>query len=147
MIDPLDWQARIDGTLNHSRSCVRLPLRSCHAITITLFDNAAASGLLAAFGYDADRLAEERAKIEAFDTANQAQEMAKGASQQASQDQEAALTKMNEWVAQYVKIAKVALRGKKQSLEKIGVTARTSKTAAQRAAPTKAAATRAAKKA
>ena len=54
---------------------------------------------------------------------------------------------MNDWVAQYLKIAKVALRGKKQLLEKIGVLARTSKTAAQKAAPQKAAATRAAKKA
>ena len=113
----------------------------------TLFDNAADSGLLADFGYDADRIAAERAKIEAFDTANQAQEMAKGASQQAAQDQEAALTKMYDWVAQYLKIAKVALRGKKQLLEKIGVAARTTKTAAQKAAPQKAAATRAAKKA
>jgi hypothetical protein len=112
----------------------------------TLFDNAAKSGLLADFGYDADRIAAERAKIAAFDTANQAQEMAKGAAQQASQDQEAALTKMNEWVAQYLKIAKVALRGRRQSLEKIGVLARTTKTAAQQAAPQKAAVTRAAKK-
>ena len=56
------------------------------------------------------------------------------------------LAAMNDWVAQYVKIAKVALRGKKQLLEKIGVTARTSKRAAQRAASAKAAATRAAKK-
>ncbi len=53
---------------------------------------------------------------------------------------------MSDWAAQYLKIAKVALRGKKQLLEKIGVTARTSKTAAQRAAPTKAAVMRAAKK-
>jgi hypothetical protein len=111
-----------------------------------LFDNAASSGLLAGFGYDADRIAAERAKIEAFDAANQAQEAAKGSAQQATQDQDAALAKMNEWVAQYLKIAKVALRNKKQSLEKLGVLARTSKTAAQRAAPKKAAATRAAKK-
>jgi len=40
----------------------------------------------------------------------------------------------------------VALSGKPQLLEKLGVLARTSKTAAQRAAPKKAAATRAAKK-
>ena len=80
-------------------------------------------------------LAAERAKIEAFDQANQAQEMAKGAAQQATQDQDAALAALSEWVAQYLKIAKVALRGKKQLLEKIGVTARTSKTAAQKAAP------------
>ena len=73
--------------------------------------------------------------------------MAKGAAQQAAQDQDAALAKMSDWVAQYLKIAKVALRGKKQLLEKIGVLARTSKTAAQKAAPQKAAATRAAKKA
>jgi predicted pyridoxine 5'-phosphate oxidase superfamily flavin-nucleotide-binding protein len=112
----------------------------------TLFDNAAESGLLAEFGYDAERIAAERGKLEALDTANQAQKMAKGAAQQASQDQEAALAKMSEWVAQYLKIAKVALRGKKQLLEKIGVTARTTKTAAQKAAPAKAAATRAAKK-
>jgi predicted pyridoxine 5'-phosphate oxidase superfamily flavin-nucleotide-binding protein len=113
----------------------------------TLFDNAADSGLLVDFGYDDERIGAERDKIEALDAANQAQELAKGAAQQATQDQDAALAKMNEWVAQYLKIAKVALRGKKQLLEKIGVTARTTKTAAQRAAPKKAAATRAAKKA
>ena len=112
----------------------------------TLFDNAE-SVALADFGYDADRIAAERAKIEAFDQANQTQEAAKGSAQQATQDQDAALAAMSDWVAQYVKIAKVALRGKKQLLEKIGVLARTSKTAAQKAAPMKAAATRAAKKA
>jgi hypothetical protein len=89
---------------------------------------------LADFGYDAGRIAAERAKIEAYDQANQTQEMAKGSAQQATQDQDAALAAMSDWVAQYVKIAKVALRSKKQLLEKIDVLARTSKTAAQRAA-------------
>jgi hypothetical protein len=73
--------------------------------------------------------------------------MAKGSAQQAMEDQDAALAAMSDWVAQYVKIAKVALRGRRQLLEKIGVLARTSKTAAQQAAPKKAAVTRAAKKA
>ena len=68
------------------------------------------------------------------------------AAQTAAQDQDAALAAMKEWVAQYLKIAKVALRGKKQLLEKIGVLARTSKTAAQKAGVKKAAETRAAKK-
>jgi hypothetical protein len=113
----------------------------------TLFDNARDVAALADFGYDADKIAAERAKIEAYDQANQAQEMAKGSAQQATQDQDAALAAMNDWVAQYLKIAKVALRGKKQLLEKIGVLARTTKTTAQKAAPAKAAATRAAKKA
>ena len=113
----------------------------------TLFDNAGAVAALAEYGYDAARLAAERAKIAAYDQANQAQEMAKGAAQQATEDQDAALAAMSDWVAQYVKIAKVALRGRRQLLEKIGVLARTSKTAAQQAGPKKAAVTRAAKQA
>ncbi len=44
---------------------------------------------------------------------------------------------MNEWVAQYIKIARVALRGKKQLLEKLGVAARATPTKAQRAARAK----------
>jgi len=34
---------------------------------------------------------------------------------------------MNEWAAQYIKIARVALRNKKQLLEKLGVAIRTRK--------------------
>ena len=48
--------------------------------------------------------------------------MAKGSAQQATQDQDAALAAISDWVAQYLKIAKVVLRGKRQLLEKIGVT-------------------------
>ncbi len=81
----------------------------------TLFDNAGEVTALADFGYDADKLAAKRAKIEAYDQANQAQEMAKSAAQRVTQDQDAALAAMNDWVAQYLKITKVALRGKKQS--------------------------------
>ncbi len=112
----------------------------------TLFDNALTIKALAEFGYDTDRLAAERGKIEAYDQANQTQEAAKGTKQQATVEKDAALAEMNGWVAQYLKIAKVALRGKPQLLEKLGIAARTSKTAAQKAAPKKAAATRAAKK-
>jgi hypothetical protein len=112
----------------------------------TLFDNAGSVAALANLGYTEEKIAAERGKIEAFDSANQVQEAAKGAAQQATQDQDAALAAMNDWVMTYLKIAKVALRNKKQLLEKIGVAARTAKTATQRAAPQKAAATRAAKK-
>ncbi len=65
------------------------------------------------------------------------QESLKGAAQQATRDQDTAIKAMNAWLAQYIKIAKVALRDKKQLLEKIGVTARTTKTAAQRNASKK----------
>ncbi len=100
----------------------------------TLFDNAAKLGMLSGFGYTAEKLTAERGKVAVYDAANRKQEAAKGAAQQATREQDAALQALNEWVAQYLKIAKVALREKPQLLEKLGIAARTSKTAAQRAA-------------
>jgi len=64
----------------------------------------------------------------------QTQALAKGSKQQATQDQAAALAALNEWVAQYLRIARVALRNKQQLLEKIGGAARPRRTAAQRTA-------------
>jgi len=114
----------------------------------TLFDNAIKSHDkdLAEYGYNAARLAAERAKVEAFDMANQAQEAAKGSAQVAAHSQREILRELDAWTAKFLKIAKVALRDERQLLEKLGVTARGSKTKAQRKAPAKARATRAAKK-
>ena len=95
------------------------------ASAASLFENAASAPSLAEYGYDAGRLEAERAKIAAFDLANQRQEAAKGAAQQASREQATALASLDAWRAQYIKIARVALRGKSQLLEKIGVPART----------------------
>jgi len=115
----------------------------------TMFENALnipeIQTALAEFGYTAQKLQTECAKITNYDLANQAQELAKGAAQQATQLQDAALAEMDDWVACYLKVAKVALRDDSQLLEKIGILSRTSKTAAQRAAPAKAEAKRAAK--
>ena len=55
------------------------------------------------------------------------QEAAKGATQQATREQDAALTALDAWRAQYIKLARVALRGKSQLLEKIGVAVRSAK--------------------
>jgi len=110
------------------------------AAAAVLFDNAAGAPSLADYGYDAARLAAERAKIAAFAAADQRQEAAKGAAQQAGREQVAALASLDAWRAQYLKIARVALREKPQLLEKIGVAARTSKTSAQRNPKKKAAA-------
>jgi hypothetical protein len=114
-----------------------------------LFDNAqsveAIRAALVGYGYTEATLRSEREKIAALDRANQAQEAAKGAAQQATRDQEAALAKLQDWFSQYAKIAKVALRGRKQLLEKLGLRVRSTKTAAQRSGPKKAAATRAGK--
>ena len=117
------------------------------ASAYALFDNARTLSALVDYSYDSPKLQSKRLKIAAYDTANQQQEAAKGAAQQATREQDAALQALNAWMAQYLKIAKVALSGKKQLLEKLGVLARTSKTAAQRATSKKASATRAAKKA
>jgi hypothetical protein len=113
----------------------------------TLFDNILGSveikATLATYGYNTARLERERAAIIAFDHAYRAQVAAMGAAQQATRAQEAALTSLNKWLAQYLKIARVALREKPEYMEKLGATARSSRTAAQRGAAKKAAATRA----
>jgi len=95
----------------------------------TLFDNAleaveVGALPLAEYGYAQERLESERAKIVAYDQANQAQEAAKGTAQQATQDQNAALEALAEWLAQFIKIARVALVGKEQLLEVLGVVVR-----------------------
>jgi hypothetical protein len=112
-----------------------------------LFDNVAADpqikSTLAAYGYDEARVQAERGKIVAYDTANQQQEAAKGTAQQSTRDQKVSLRELNDWVSQFIKIARVALKEKKELLERLGVLARSVKTEAQRAAPEKAAATRA----
>jgi hypothetical protein len=98
-----------------------------------LFENAASIPALTQFGYDAARIAAEAAKLAAYVTANDQQEIAKGAAKQATTDQDAALTALNKWTAQYLKIAQVALRVKPDLLKKLGIV-RASPAAAQRAA-------------
>ena len=91
----------------------------------TLFDNARADAGLAAalhrYGFTADRLAEGRGIIETLDRAQQAQASAKGDKQQAAVEQAAALLNLRRWVAQYRKVARLALADAPQLLEKIGV--------------------------
>ena len=128
-------QLGIDGTMPRNTASF---LRAAY----TIFDNAGniseIKTALASYGYTDEKITSERQKIAAYDTANQLQESSKGAAQQSTQDQKHALSLMNDWVSQYIKIAKVALRDKKQLLEKIGVLSRTSKTAAQKSAAKKA---------
>ena len=89
-----------------------------------LFTNASTTlPELAQYGYSGIQIAAGHAKITAFAQADQAQEAAKGAAQQATRDQDAALAALKKWVAQYLKIARVALRAKPELLEKLGVRA------------------------
>ena len=52
------------------------------------------------------------------------QERAKGASQQAKAESRTAINALRVWWGNLKRIARVALRGKKQLLEKLGITAR-----------------------
>ena len=99
-----------------------------------LFDAAASLGSLAEYGYDPAKLSAERAKVTAYADANRLQETAKGQAVTATREQNAALTALNQWTAQYIKIARVALRAKPDLLKRLGVVSRVGPTAAQRAA-------------
>ncbi len=117
---------------------------------LALLDNAVAKpeigAALAGFGYTADKLTAERAKIQALIDAVQAQEAAKGEAQRATAAQDAAMKALNAEMSAFRRVAKVALRGEPQLLEKPGIVQRANRTEAQRHAGQKAAATREAKK-
>ena len=115
-----------------------------------LFENANLPEIqaqLAGFGYDSAKLQSERAVITAYEAADRSQDQSKGAAQQATRDQDAALKALKLWHQQYIKIARVALQGKKELLEKLGIRMLSGKTPAQRGAAAKAAATRVGNKA
>ncbi|MBN2384657.1 hypothetical protein JXQ70_17420 [bacterium] len=106
-----------------------------------MFDNALTKpGMLEAlqeYGYDRVRLTEGKALVAALDKANQELHAAKGAAKQSTQEQDKAMKELYDWYARFIKIARVALRDKKQLLEKLGVPVRASRTAAHRTAKTR----------
>ena len=109
-----------------------------------LFDNAALPELapaLAERGYTAKFLAAERAKIAAYDQANQVQEAAKGAAKGGAADQNTLLAQLHTGLMAYLDVAEIALRDRPDLQAKIGL-----KVPDRKAAARKAAATRAAKK-
>ena len=115
-------------------------------LTNAASDPAIAARLAANFGYTPERFASERESVDALIAARRNKEDAKGAAQQATADQKDAVTKLRRELSAIRGMARQALRDKPQLLEKLGITARTSKTAAQRGAGKKAATTRKAKK-
>jgi hypothetical protein len=116
----------------------------------TLFNNASSDdgikSVMAKYGYDDARLTVCKGKVLAYESANTAQIAAEGDSQNSTDEQTKVMKQLDEWVAQYTKAAKIALKDNKQLLEKLGIRVRSTKTKAQRQAPRKAAATKAAKR-
>jgi len=112
----------------------------------TLFNTAAYTPAmrtaLAEHGYDDAKIARERSKVSEFEFALANRVQCAGAAKQARQDQALLLERLDKWVSKFMRIARVALAGKPQLLEKLGTLSRNDKTEAQRQAPAKAAATR-----
>lgn len=102
---------------------------------------------MTAHGYPDEVLKAERAKFEECMELEAEQNSAKGQKEVSTDESQAAMNALDDWMMEYRRIAKVALRKKKNLMEKIGIKVRMAKTKAQRAAPKKAAATKAAKKA
>jgi len=90
-----------------------------YAVFTNALNNEEIKTALSYFGYDEAKLNSELEKIRAFDSANQRQEAAKGSAQQATREQDETLKNLDNWVSQYIKIARVALQGKKNCLNKL----------------------------
>ena len=97
-------------------------------------------------GYDSSKYSECRGLFGEWENAAGLHKAAVGDAEVAAEEQEKKLKLMVDWVAEYFKIARVALKERPQLLEKIGVLVRRTRTKAQRGAPAKAALTRAKKK-
>jgi hypothetical protein len=76
---------------------------------------------LARYGYDAKTLGSEYALITTYQQALEDQALAKGAAKRATLAQTKALAEMQQWIAQYTKIIKVALRKRPDLLKALGI--------------------------
>ncbi|MGC1309071.1 MAG: hypothetical protein WA885_17740 [Phormidesmis sp.] len=76
---------------------------------------------LAEFGITEQKLGAGLKEIEAIETANLAQEKEKGEAQAATQKRDVALDELQDWLSDYLAIAKVALEADPQLLEGLGV--------------------------
>ncbi len=76
---------------------------------------------MAGFGYDDARLQAEKALVDEVTRAHHAQNKEMGEAQQATKDRDEKLDNLNEWLSDYVRIARVALYEKPQLMEKLGI--------------------------
>jgi hypothetical protein len=95
-------------------------------VATTLFNNALnvtdIGAELAKYGYGVTTLEQEHALIRTYQEALEAQALAKGAAKRATIAQTKALAEMQQWIAQYTKIIKVALRKQPDMLRALGIT-------------------------
>jgi hypothetical protein len=102
------------------------------AVATTLFNNAInlpeITIVLSRYGYSVETLQQERELLITFQRAVQAQAGAQSAAKQATRAQTVALTALQRWVAQYTKIAKIALKTQPELLKALGITPQNGRT-------------------
>lgn len=79
---------------------------------------------LAACGYPAARLTEERAVFDTLGAADNAQEAGKGGARQATAEQDDKITAMDQWTTRFRRFARVACQDAPALLEELGIPAR-----------------------
>ncbi len=76
---------------------------------------------MAAFGMSKEKIAAGKALLDTTETTNAAQEKEKGEAQQATQERDKAMEQLDEWLSDFIAIARIALEEKPQFLEKLGI--------------------------
>ncbi len=101
---------------------------------------------LVAKSYGSSQISQARGKLAELIGAREAHADLGGEAEQATADQNEALKKLHDWYMEFRKLARIALKDKPRFLNRLGIPYRVTKSKAQRAAPAKSKATRAAKK-
>jgi len=83
--------------------------------------NAAILSKLAEFSITQEKLLAGQSQVGAVEVANQAQEKERGEAQNATQLRDAAMEALDEWMSDFVAIARVALEAEPQLLEILGI--------------------------
>jgi hypothetical protein len=76
---------------------------------------------MTAFGITLEKLETGKTLIEETETANAAREKEKGEAQQATLERDKATDELDEWMSDFISIARIALEEKPQLLEKLGI--------------------------
>jgi len=95
-----------------------------------IYDSTVAA-VLAEYGYPSARLEAERGALNALEEALRMQRLAKIEAEIAADKRQKALLDLEDWLAQYRVIAKIALRHKPELFDKLGFTTRAPEVAAQ----------------
>ena len=76
---------------------------------------------MALYGMEQEKLEAGKALLEQTEAANAAQEKEKGQARQATIERDKAMDELDEWLSDYIAIARIALEEKPQLLEKLGI--------------------------